>query len=579
MKLIEALEVLKQSPHPQSGVLDVHLACGFTPLHFLTFLHAHLRHLFPDQKVLIETGLYGDLPGNLERLEKEHPSAVVVVIEWADLDPRLGIRRLGGWGPRQLSDMVRGARDQAAGLYATLEGIGRNNAITLALPTLPLPPVAFTPGWQSSSFENDLRELVASFCARLSRLSGVRIVSPQRLDQISPPGSRFDIRSELRTGFPYTLSHADALAGLIARIVRNPLPKKGLITDLDETLWKGILGEVNVEGIAWDLDHHAQINGLYQQLLASLAEAGVLVAIASKNDPALVEEAFRKANPILSRTQIFPMEVSWGPKSESVSKILRVWNVGAECVVFVDDSPLELAEVKVAHPEIECLAFPRDDDAAAYQLLGALRDLFGKQSISAEDTIRLESIRASHAVAEAAGSQGDSAERFLQEVGGQLTLKFSKHDPDPRALELINKTNQFNLNGKRHTEASWKDYLKDPNVFLLLASYEDKFGPLGKIAVMAGRQEGNRIAVDHWVMSCRAFSRRIEHGCLLHVFRKFGAEEAVFNFVATPRNGPIRDFFAEIMGAVPTGGFLISKQQLFDRCPAVYLRIQEHVDE
>jgi len=96
MKLIDALEALKEDPESQSPVLDVHLACGFTPLHLLTFLNAHLRREFPNYKVLIRTGIFGDLLGYLERLERERPAVTVAVIEWADLDPRLGIRRLGG---------------------------------------------------------------------------------------------------------------------------------------------------------------------------------------------------------------------------------------------------------------------------------------------------------------------------------------------------------------------------------------------------------------------------------------------------------------------------------------------------
>ena len=579
MKLIEALEALKQSPPPQSALLDAHLACGFTPLHFLTFLRAHLKGEFPDHKVIVRTGLFGDLAGNLGRLEEGRPSAIAVVIEWPDLDPRLGIRRLGGWEPGQLPDIVGTVRSQATRLSAALERVSRNSPVVLALPTLPLPPVAITPTWQSSSFERHLREIVASFAAGVSEFPGLRIVSSQRLDRFSPPGSRFDVKSELDAGFPYSLGHADILAELIARIIRNPLPKKGLITDLDDTLWKGILGEVSVEGLGWDLDRHAQIYGLYQQLLASLAEAGVLIAVASKNDPALVEEAFQKAKPIIPRDRIFPVEAGWGPKSESVSRILEAWNVGADSVVFVDDNALDLAEVKEAHPEVVCLSFPRDDHGRAYQLLQDLRDLFGKQAISEEDGIRLGSIRASHVQTKTTSSPSLSTEQFLQEAGGRLTLWFCEDSPDPRALELINKTNQFNLNGKRHTEASWKEYLSDPNIFLLLASYEDKFGPLGKIAVIAGQRKEHRFWIDRWVMSCRAFSRRIEHGCLLYLFRRFDAEEAGFDFAATARNGPLQDFLAGLTGKVPSGSFSLSNQQVTEKCPAVYLEIKEQDDE
>lgn len=579
MKLINALEVLKENPESQSPVLEVRLACGFTPLHLLTFLNAHLRREFPNYKILIRTGIYGDLLGCLERIEQERPAVTAAVIEWADLDPRLGIRRLGGWGTRQMLDITQNVRDQASKLSDSLEKISGANLVVLALPTLPFPPIAFTPGWQSSSFENDVREILAYIASRLARSRNIRIISSQRLDRISHSGSRFDVKSEISTGFPYKISHADALAGLLSSVIRDPLPQKGLITDLDDTLWKGILGEVNVEGIAWDLEHNALKHGLYQQLLASLAETGILIAVASKNDPSLVEDAFRKAKLMLPRSRIFPIEANWGPKSTSVYKILRAWNLGADSVVFVDDNPLELAEVKAAHAEIECLRFPRDDDEAAYQFLETLRDRFGKQWVSPEDAIRLQSIGASRVIAEASQPDGRTPEHFFQEIGGRLSLSFSKNTHDPRSLELINKTNQFNLNGKRLTGVSWRDYLNDPEVFLLLASYEDKFGPLGKIAVMTGRREGNKLSVEHWVMSCRAFSRRIEYGCLRHVFQKFDAEAASFDFAPTSRNTAIQGFFADLMGAAPPARFSISRQQFFDKCPPLHLEIQEQCDE
>jgi len=305
----------------------------------------------------------------------------------------------------------------------------------------------------------------------------------------------------------------------------------------------------------------------------------MLIGVASKNDSALVEEAFRSRKPVLSRDKIFPLVANWGPKSESVRKIMETWNIGADSVVFVDDSPLELAEVEAAHPDIECILYPKDDDKAAFELLYQLRDKFGKSSVSAEDAIRLESIRASHAIAEASHGDGYTPERFLQEAGGRHSISFRKDPPDPRALELINKTNQFNLNGKRHTDASWRQHLNDPNVFLMLVSYADKFGPLGKIAVMAGRAEGDSLAIDHWVMSCRAFSRRIEHGCLLLLFEKFNAQRAGFDFTKTQRNQPIEDFFAELTGEAGGESYSLTKKQFAEKCPPIYLQIQELTSE
>ena len=254
-------------------------------------------------------------------------------------------------------------------------------------------PVSFTPLARASDLTLELRSRVASLGAALSHLPGVRIVDPQRLDALSP-SRRLDVNSDLSAGFPYTLAHASALAEVLAGLVLNPQPKKGLITDLDDTLWHGILGEVGVQGISWDLDNHSQIHALYQQLLHALAASGTLIAVASKNDRSLVEEAFCPQRSILRGTDVFPFEVHWGAKSESVARILGAWNISADDVVCVDDSPMDLAEIKAAHPAAECLLFPRENPQAAYDLLERLRDLFGKGKISQEDSLRAASLRA-----------------------------------------------------------------------------------------------------------------------------------------------------------------------------------------
>jgi FkbH-like protein len=579
MRLLEALEAIKQSPSPESPLLDVQLACGITPLHFATFLQAHLHRVFPSYRIAISSGAFGDLSGNLERLRTTVNSLVVALIEWQDLDPRLGIRSLGGWSPRQLPEIVRTARDQTARISTAIESLNLSNRVAVSLPTLPLPPIAFTPTYLLSRFECDLHNMMARFSSRLSELPAVCQVNSQYIDQISPLSSRLDVKSEFNAGFPYSLTHTDGLAYLITKLLKGQLPKKGLITDLDDTLWLGIIGEVSPEGISWDLDHRAQKHGIYQQFLSSLAESGTLIAVASKNNPALVEEAFRIRKPLISRQQIFPLEANWEPKPASIQRILETWNVGAESVVFVDDSNLDLAEVATAYPSIECVLFPKDDDEATLRLLNNLRDRFGKTSISTEDQIRLESIRSSRVVAGAAKAAGYTPERFLQEAEGRIAASFAKDPLDPRALELVNKTNQFNLNGKRHTESSWIRYLSDPEIFLMVASYEDRFGPLGKIAVVTGRARGNTLDIHHWVMSCRAFSRRIEHGCLLWLLQKFDAEEMVFDFAKTPRNGPSQEFFTQLLGKAPQTKFSLSRQQFIENKPLIYLNIEDDSGE
>jgi FkbH-like protein len=573
MNLIEALETLKRSASEGAVPFRVFLACGFTPLHLQTFLAAHLRQQMTRHNVEVNTGLFGDLAGNIERLNVSATDALAVVIEWQDLDSRLGIRSLGGWRAETLPDVLASVNSSLRRLERALKLAAAAIPVCVCPPTLALPPLFTDATHQAGSVELQLRNLLASFSANISGERFVRVLSSQLLDERSPLASRFDVQSELLTGFPYRLPHVSTLAAQIATLIYIPAPKKGLITDLDDTLWAGILGEVGVDGISWDLDQHSQIHGLYQQFLSSLASAGVLIGVASKNDPALVEQAFQRKDLVISKDNIFPIEAHWKQKSESVRRILQTWNIAPEAVVFVDDNAMELAEVRAAFPEMECLLFPRNDPQAVWDLLKRLRDLFGKSSVSQEDALRLQSIRAAGELRDSANGHGASLDEFLQSANASIELDFDKQSRDSRALELINKTNQFNLNGKRLTDVSWLAYLNDPDSFLVTVAYEDKFGPLGKIAVLLGKSQGSSVQIDFWVMSCRAFSRRIEHQCLKQLFERFDCESISFCFEPTPRNGPLQEFFSGLLGGPPAPGVCLSRASFLEKCPRLFHRV------
>jgi FkbH-like protein len=565
MKLAEALIAVKRAQQRDGEVFTCFLATGFTPLHLISFLGAELAQSFPEQKIAVQQGLYGDLPGNVNRLAKSGGDAGAVLIEWADLDARLGIRSSAAWSPSIHADIVKTVAAQTLQIQRAIEEASGKMPVIVSFPTLPLPPISYVSGYQTSAFETDLTSTLHSLRSHLSQNDRVRILSAQRLEMLSPLSERHDVESELSAGFPYKLAHASVLANLIALLIRKPVPKKGLITDLDDTVWRGILGEVGIDGVSWDLDHHSQMHAFYQKLLGSLAAEGVLIAIASKNEKSFVETALARKDLAVPSNIFFPLEVSWRPKSEAVGRILKTWNIGADAVVFIDDSPLELAEVKASHPGVECIQFPTKDAAAIYRLCWLLRDLFGKSAIMEEDAIRAQSIRRAHEAASGAESTGSQPPGFLDDLDAQTTFHLDKVPVDPRAFELVNKTNQFNLNGKRYTESSWQNYLQDPSSVLLVASYTDKFGPLGKIAVLAGKQDGKKLVVDTWVMSCRAFSRRIESLTLEELFAKCAVDEIEFDFVKTERNSPLREFLAELLGAEPSGRCVVSRRTLASR--------------
>jgi predicted enzyme involved in methoxymalonyl-ACP biosynthesis len=90
-----------------------------------------------------------------------------------------------------------------------------------------------------------------------------------------------------------------------------------------------------------------------------------------------------------------------------------------------------------------------------------------------------------------------------------------------------------------------------------------------------GKIEGRRLQVNSWVMSCRAFSRRIEQQCLQYLFKKLDADEIVFDYEATARNGPLQDFFAQWVGRPLAPGLSIQKADFSAKVPALFHRLVE----
>jgi len=307
-------------------------------------------------------------------------------------------------------------------------------------------------------------------------------------------------------------------------------------------------GEIGPENVSWELADHHQGHGLYQKLLSALADEGVLIGVASKNDRALGRASLPTQGPATAPRSVVSRGSHLGRKSGSVARILGAWNIAADAAVFVDDSPMELAEVASAHPGIEVVKFPGGDYSAIGAMLSHLRDTFGKTAGIGRRQYPDGKHPAGCRISAKPARTGAACGGVSATGGGCNYFDLDGSDDDPRVLDLINKTNQFNLNGIRYTQADWHRRLARPQSVLVAVSYQDRFGPLGKIAVMLGKVNDGHARIETWVMSCRAFARRIEHCCLRTLFEHLGIEQIYLDFEATPRNSPVQDFLASITG-------------------------------
>jgi len=543
MKLSEALRIVSAARRTESSQ-SVFFACGFEPLHLSTFLKAHFARQHQGAALDLSCGLFGDLEGNLARALASNASAAVVLVEWSCLDPRLGLRSTGSWGGRSAPDLVASVGERLTRLVASVRELARRMPVALARPSLPLPWLGHTTSCAHSILELELELLLTKALSALATEPRLRLVHPERLAEESPVAERHDPRAELLSGFPFRLPHASALAETLVRLLFPAAPKKGLITDLDETLWAGLVGEVGAEAVAWTQEGKAQLHGIYQSTLGQLVDAGALLGVASKNDPEPVAQALARPDLRLDRSTLYPVQCGWGKKSDMVSSILAAWNIDAASVVFVDDSPLELAEVAAQHPQLTCLRFQRDDPASVLALCRSLRDLFGKPSVTDEDRTRARSFETLASVTRELTRGSDPG--FLASLSGTVSFDPRKDRDTRRALELVNKTNQFNLNGVRFTEGDFQRLLEHDDSFLRCVSYADRFGSLGTVGVVGGFAREDAVEVTFWVLSCRAFSRHIEHHMLSELLTWAGPRSVRLAYRETARNALLWSWLSQL---------------------------------
>ncbi|MCW2855957.1 MAG: FkbH like protein [Marmoricola sp.] len=512
--------------------LTVGLASSFTPLHLQTFLHASVQVARPESRVVMLPGLYGALTESIGHVADQGPDLCAVLIEWSDLDPRLGLRESATARRAELDDIIATAQVRLARIRQGLEAVASACPVAVVLPTLELPYVYASPAGRVGVLEARLDLLVAEYAGSLLGVNGLRIVS------LETAVSERDLQSDLRSGFPFTTARAAELAHAAAEALLPRPTMKGLITDLDDTLWRGLVGEIGPDAVTWDLESGTLVHGLYQQLLAEFSRRGVLIGVCSKNEPDVVARALARPDLLVDAGSLFPIEASWNSKSAAVDRILAAWNISAQDVVFVDDSDLELAEVSAAHPGITALKFPTQEPRAVGELLTRLGALFWRERLTAEDAVRVSSLRSAAAL-EQDRSQAEDPVQFLRGLDGQVLI--DDHDlwDSVRAFELVNKTNQFNLNGHRVAEAEWHKRRTRPGAVGWSMTYGDRFGTLGAISVLTGVLDGGTLTLDTWVLSCRAFSRGIEHHVLAALIERYEPTRIRFDFVPTDRNGVV----------------------------------------
>lgn len=332
------------------------------------------------------------------------------------------------------------------------------------------------------------------------------------------------------------LQHPAVLGRLLApdyvdRIVVNAwlMKRKVVVCDLDNTLWDGVIGEGAVEHF-----HNRQAT------LKVLKSKGVLLAINSKNDPSNVHWT----GGTLCEDDFVSSAVSWDPKIHGMRRIQAALNLKIKDYVFIDDRADERELMHAAFPEVLCL------DATSADTWRRL-ELWASQLEHDPDMDRTLMYRQREErkafIKDDVSSESERAEMFAG-LGLELAISVAQRIDLKRVAELINRTNQFNLEGSRTTLKEVMTWSDSPDHLILLGRTADRFGDMGTTCIAVAHFDIEHTRILPFVLSCRVFGYGIERAMMNHVktvAAKRGCGRIVGRFVPTPQNGPCSMFFAD----------------------------------
>ena len=327
-----------------------------------------------------------------------------------------------------------------------------------------------------------------------------------------------------------------SLASVITSILGES--KKCLVLDFDNTLWGGIIGEVGVNSIELGPDTSRGKAFLeFQLTIKDLASRGVLIAGCTKNEMKNALAGLNHPNSNLKPEDFAVIEASWDPKPVAMQRIIQSLNIGARSFVFVDDSKIEVHSVKTEFPEIETVLldskFPEKYSSCVLR-----PRFFESVKLTREDISRKGSQLTTHVKKPTDTSSYDHLQ-MLRDLNAVATIGKPTSDQLERVLQLVNKTNQFNLNGLRRTPSEIKRFAEDTESLLLVGEFKDDLTNYGLTAVIGGRFVAQTFKVEIWVMSCRTFDRYLEHAMLVALrdeIAKKANGELSLDFKRTARN-------------------------------------------
>ena len=479
-------------------------------------------------------------------LYKAEPNIIVLAVDaWSLLDQKF----LSNYPRMSSKSRSAATKELANSITAIVEVLEKNSAALIFVNNFIVPtfsPMGVADNQQKLSFRQFFRRANQLLEEKLENISNILVVD---LDSVASDFGKSRTvnwntyyRGSVPFGEEFTLVVADEYMRYFRAL--KGLTKKCIVLDLDNTLWGGIIGEDGIEGIKLGPTSPGIEYVEFQRLLLSLYNRGIILAVNSKNNFDDAIKVLREhPHQILKEEHFVALRINWQNKAANIAELAKEINIGLDSIVFIDDSPVEREQIKLTYPEVMVVDLPKNP--RLYRTTLENLNVFDVLSFTKEDMARGEMYVGKRKRNELEQSS-TSIEDFLRTLELKVLVKLTDDFDTPRVVQLIGKTNQFNLTTRRYTDAETKTLRDAKESAVYSMTVQDKFGDEGVVGVAIVRKENVSWTVDSFLMSCRVIGRSVETAFLAKIIadaKTTGTKRVIGEYIPTKKNAPAADFY------------------------------------
>jgi FkbH-like protein len=482
-------------------------------------------------------------PGS--RLYRFAPDVVILAVETRAIAPELW-PGAGDLEPGAGEAIAARVIQELRGLIAAFRRHSQAGLILHNLEAPELPSAGLLDAQSSNGQAAAVMRINTALRQTLDEYRGVYLLDYDAL--VARHGRRYwhDEKKWLTVRLP---ARSAALGHLTAEWLRFLVPLAGrvakvLVTDLDNTLWGGVIGEDGMTGIQLSGEYPGAAYQAVQRALLDLHRRGILLAVASKNNVDDALEAIDRHPGMLLRSRHFAaLRINWQVKAQSLREIASELNLGLDAIAFLDDNPVERAHIREAAPEV--MVIEPGDDPMEFARAIRVFPAFERLALSEEDRRR-----GGYYAAERERAQLESAstsrEDFYRSLAQEAEVAPVTLVTLARVAQLTQKTNQFNLTTKRYSEQQIAEMAARPGWEVLSIRVRDRYCDNGLVGVAITHDTGETCEIDSFLLSCRVIGRTVETALLAHLVsqaRARGCRRLEGWFLRTKKNQPASEFY------------------------------------